>query len=363
MLEQLMPNLYRIQIPLPQSPLKYLNSYVVMDKDRSLIIDTGLNREECHQAMLSGLEELGLSLERTDFFITHLHADHIALISRLDTSASTVYFNQPDKEVIVNPGFWDNMMDYAGNNGFPRDNLRSAMNHHPGRRHGLESLPPLTLLADGHILEAGGYKFQCRRTPGHTRGHTCLYEAEHKILIAGDHILIDISPNIQCWSDRDNPLDDYLNSLDKVYSLEVEQVLPGHRRLFTDHRARIDELKRHHHIRAEEVLDILGKGDLNAYQVAASMTWDLAADSWEQFPTPQKWFATGEAISHLRYVEEQGLISRSLVNDVVVFSLNGKTIRHPFQSKPAARNPKSGSGSSFPGPPCLGAQCRRGSAS
>ena len=54
-------------------------------------------------------------------------------------------------------------------------------------------------------------------------------------LLAGDHILVDITPNIQCWSDVQNPLKHYLASLEKVAGLQVDLVLPGHRRLIADH--------------------------------------------------------------------------------------------------------------------------------
>jgi glyoxylase-like metal-dependent hydrolase (beta-lactamase superfamily II) len=147
-------------------------------------------------------------------------------------------------------------------------------------------------------------------TPGHTMGHTCLYEPERKILIAGDHILDDITPNIQCWTDGQNPLKHYLASLDKVSALDVDLVLPGHRRLIKDHHARISELKRHHEIRLQEVLDILEGGPQSAFEIASQMTWDLKVASWEEFPVTQKWFATGEAISHLRYLEKEGHIGR-----------------------------------------------------
>ncbi len=76
MCEEILPNLFRLKIPLPQSPLKYLNSYIIRDTNRSMIIDTGLNRKECFEAMMAGLHKLGIQLERTDIFITHLHADH-----------------------------------------------------------------------------------------------------------------------------------------------------------------------------------------------------------------------------------------------------------------------------------------------
>ena len=55
-MEEISPNLYRIEIPLPESPLKYLNSYVIKADKRNLIIDTGLDRTECFEVMQAGLK-------------------------------------------------------------------------------------------------------------------------------------------------------------------------------------------------------------------------------------------------------------------------------------------------------------------
>ncbi|MBU2621733.1 MAG: MBL fold metallo-hydrolase [Proteobacteria bacterium] len=308
MTEEILPGLYRIKIPLPESPLKYLNSYVIKSDDRNLIIDTGFNRKECLEAMNNGLREINVDLADCDFFITHLHADHFGLIARLATKTSRIYFSRPDKEIIESWEGFEPMIEYAGKNGFPENELRTALHQHPGYKYGSDWMPDMSVLEDGETITYGNYCFECVETPGHTLGHICLYEANKKILIAGDHILSDITPNIQCWSDKENPLEKYLASLDKVHKLDVGLVLPGHRRLFKEHRARIDELKQHHEKRAGEILDILKKGSGSAFEVASLMTWDIKFDSWNDFPVAQKWFATGEAISHLRYLEEKHLV-------------------------------------------------------
>jgi glyoxylase-like metal-dependent hydrolase (beta-lactamase superfamily II) len=272
--------------------------------------------------MREGLQEIDVDLEKTDFFITHLHADHFGLVSELVTEKGKIFFNRPDTEIIEAKGGWEIMLNYGGLNGFPREALETALRSHPGYKFGSQWIPELNILSDDDAIAIGDYEFRCVETPGHTRGHTCLYEPEKKVLLSGDHILIDITPNIQCWSDQDNPLRKYLNSLDKVYDLEVDLVLPGHRRLFTNHRKRIVELKQHHQRRADEVLSILDGGPSNAFQVASQMTWDIAYETWEDFPLMQKWFATGEAIAHLRYLEEKGDISRTREAGVILFSLN-----------------------------------------
>jgi glyoxylase-like metal-dependent hydrolase (beta-lactamase superfamily II) len=320
MIEELLPDFFRIEIPLPDSPLKYLNSYVIRSPERNLVIDTGLNRTECLEAMEAGLGELKVDLGKTDFFITHLHADHFGLVSKLVTDTGKVFFNRPDSEIIESWDGWEPMVEYAGRNGFPKNELKNALKSHPGFKFHSQWVPELSILTDDDTIRIGEYHFRCIETPGHTEGHTCLYEAEKKIFICGDHILGDITPNIQCWSDRENPLKNYLTSLEKVRGLDVELVLPGHRRVFKNHDKRIDELKQHHYRRIEEVLTILNNEAKNAYQVASEMAWDIKCDSWEQFPLAKKWFATGEAIAHLRYLEEDRSLFRKKGEGEILFA-------------------------------------------
>ncbi len=322
MIKEILPNIYKMEIPLPGNPLKAVNSYVIMDSARSLIIDTGLNRKECMDAMQAGLHELGVKLRDTDFFITHLHADHFALVSSLVTKTSRVYLNQPDAEWHARGGVRDKMVAQARVHGFPERELQSALWNHPGFRYGARLDMPLSIVNQGDTLEIGDYRFLCIETPGHTRGHMCLFEPNKRILFSGDHILGDITPNIQSWSDDWNPLREYLLSLEKIYEMDVEVVLPGHRSIFKNYRERIQELKCHHSKRAGEVLSILQKGDKNAFQVASHMSWDIICESWDLFPVTQKWFATGEAIAHLIYLEGKNLIYRTRVEGKVIYSLD-----------------------------------------
>jgi hypothetical protein len=54
------------------------------------------------------------------------------------------------------------------------------------------------------------------------------------------------------------------------------------------------------------------------------MTWDIVAKSWDDFPVMQKWFATAEAIAHLIYLENKGLIHREVKNGLIYFMTDGK---------------------------------------
>jgi glyoxylase-like metal-dependent hydrolase (beta-lactamase superfamily II) len=322
MIEEILANLYRIEIPLPRSPLKSLNSYVIRNAERNLIIDTGWNQEECMTAMQAGLKELGVDVRRTDFFITHLHADHFGLLSDLVTETSKIYFNQPDADRFRSGFRLDDFAHFARLNGYPESELQASLQSHPGFKFRPKQNLGFHILKEGDSLPIGDYRFRCVETPGHTSGHMCLYEPNRKVFVAGDHILNDITPNIQLWTDDRNPLEEYFDSLDKVSRLDIELVLPGHRSIFTDCRERIQELKHHHQKRLDEIVSILEKGDKDAFRVASEMSWDIVCDSWDLFPVSQKWFATGEAIAHLKYLKEKGVIRSEMRKQRIVFSMN-----------------------------------------
>lgn len=321
MLEEILPGLYRIEVPLPNSPLKALNSYVIKTSEQNIIIDTGMNHEECLNAMLEGLRKLAVDLQKTDFFITHLHSDHIGLVSRLAVTTSKVYFNQPDADILNSPGRWKRMFNFALKNGFPENELREVLKKHPGYLSRATHQRDFYILKEGDKITIGDYAFRCVETPGHTSGHLCLHEPKKKILISGDHLLGDITPNISLWSEQENPLSLYIDSLKKISEFTVELVLPGHRKIFRNCRERIEQLLRHHQNRADEILSILEKGNLNAYQVASRMTWEMTYASWDGFSATQKWFATGEAIAHLKYLEEKGRVLKEVRDQNVIFSV------------------------------------------
>ncbi len=322
-IEKVLKDLYRVEVPLPRNPLKATNSYIIKSRPRNLVIDTGMNRDECKSVLLDAFQRLEIDPQDTDFFITHLHADHVGLVEVLSTGQSKIFFNRPDAEVLGMQNLWQVVCQLASRHGFPPELVDQAIDSHPGQRYSPTGSVDFTMVEDGDEMRYGSFYLRCVVTPGHTGGHTCLYEPELKYFFSGDHILGDITPNISTWVDDRDPLGEYLASLDKVYEMSVELVLPGHRSLIRDHRHRIEELKEHHRQRLEEVLEILGPGKpKSAYHVAAEMTWDLVADRWEDFPLMQKWFATGEALAHIRHLEFKGKVKRGGDDNKQVYTLN-----------------------------------------
>ena len=328
MVEEIREGLYRIVVPLPDNPLKEVNSYILTSSARNLVIDTGMNRPECQEVLEAGFAALGIDRERTDFLATHLHADHQGLIATMMGEGSRAYMGALDTPAFRsgNGNTWSRdgfMGSYARRSGFPEQDLEASMQNHPGFKYSSARTVDYVSLAEGDVLEVGDFRLEVLHTPGHTGGHVCLYDRAKALLFSGDHVLGDITPNIATWSDDEDPLREYLGSLRRVAGLEVELCLPGHRSLIHNFHERVAGIIEHHRVRANEVLDILDSGSRHAYDTAREMTWSIRARSWEEFPVMQRWFATGEAIAHLQYIEGQGLVETREENDLIIFSSAG----------------------------------------
>ncbi|CAK7034386.1 MAG: Hydroxyacylglutathione hydrolase [Desulfovibrio sp.] len=323
MVEKIHDGVFRIHVPLPGSPLKLLNAYCIKGDGRDLLIDTGFNRPECREALYGGLEELGVRLDALDILVTHRHADHSGLAPSLAEHPSAKIFADPLEAQGINDftsgaAYWDKTLELLVPHGFSDEQNRLLKEQHPGIRYVGDRMLEYTLINDGDELVYGERTLRVIRTPGHTPGHITLYEPALKLYISADHILGDITPNITRWAGVTDSLGDYLASLDKVYSLDVDLVLPGHRSLITDMRARIDALRQHHAARLDEVRAILAKGSASGYAVASQMEWSIRG-TWEDFPVTQKWFAMGEALAHLDRLIALGEVHTEEKNGKVFF--------------------------------------------
>lgn len=309
-------NIYRKVVPLPNNPLRGINVYIITG-EKNLLIDTGFNRPECEAALQEAFDVLGI--QKTDLFITHLHSDHCGLICKFAKENSIVFAGETDGELInfeAGNLYWRMLDDVFIKHGFPRADFGRNTDIHPGRKYCHEGRVDFTYVNEGDVLEYGGYRLQAVETPGHTPGHMCLYDAEKKLLFCGDHILGTITPNICIELGVEDPLRDYLDSLKKIEKLNVDLLLTAHGTPVEDIHTRIKELQHHHEERLAEVLQILGDEWKTAYEVAADMTWEINCKNWENFPIPQKWFATGEAISHLQYLYCGGKVAREEKNGI-----------------------------------------------
>ena len=127
MIQEIMTDLFRIEVPLPDNPLKSVNSYFIRGEGRDLIIDPGMNEKECMDVVQTSLERLGGDLRKTDFFVTHFHMDHLGLVSSLASDESNIYLSQRDAQKIdeiMYGNLWSEVIHFTVMNGFPEVELQ-----------------------------------------------------------------------------------------------------------------------------------------------------------------------------------------------------------------------------------------------
>ncbi len=318
---QIYPSIYQLEIPLPGNPLKAINTYLIQGTARNLVIDTGFNIDEGRLLLTAAMNSLGMTPENTDLLITHLHSDHSGLAARLGNDGMAVYAGRIDGALInemTSLGYWEKFKELNILMGMAEDHI--TFEEHPGFKYCPKEPVDFKLLTEGDVLDLGNFRFSVLDIPGHTPGHIGLYEAGKQLFFGGDHVLDKISPNIAFWGFEQDILAVYLKNLDKVRALEIDYCFTSHRNILRDHRRRIDQLKDHHEKRLAEILTILSSGPKTVRQTAAAMHWDLRINDWEQFPANQKWFAGGEAMSHLEHLVATGRAVKKLESGVLYYA-------------------------------------------
>ncbi|ADI01267.1 MBL fold metallo-hydrolase [Syntrophothermus lipocalidus] len=322
MIEELQKGLYRVEIPLPGNPLKSVNGYFIRGTDRNLLIDTGFNHNACQVAVQRAMEELGFSMDDTDIFVTHVHADHSGLTGFLVRPETVVYTGEYTAWLYQTRDFttyFDNITQQSGLLEWVTDDTLDNL----GYTYMSQPFNNVCVVHDGTHIKVGEYDLRCVVTSGHAPDHVCLYGEGKGLLFSGDHILGTITPNNTIWeapwtTQRDY-LGEYLESLEKVDALDVKLVFPGHGAALTDCHKRIQELMLHHRVRLKEILGILADRFMTATEVASKMTWDMEYETWEEVPITQKVFAVGEALSHLTHLVFRGVISKCLQDGVIYY--------------------------------------------
>jgi glyoxylase-like metal-dependent hydrolase (beta-lactamase superfamily II) len=209
----------------------------------------------------------------------------------------------------MNPGpLLDSVGDWLTQHGIPKEERHDLQYSSMPARRFVEAVEPDLTLTDGECIRLGKLELRVIWTPGHTPGHMCFYEEREQLMFTGDHILPTISPNVSLHpQSEDDPLGDYLRSIDKLRGLPTKKVLPAHEYSFDDLDARLDELDKHHELRLQEMVDAIEGGASTAYEIARHVTW--ATGKFDDFNPWMRRSAVGETLSHLRYLANESRLT------------------------------------------------------
>jgi len=325
MIEAVLEGIYKIEVPLPLPVVGSMNCYVLTDKKRSLVVDPGMAHSLCFGAVAAGLYEIGVNLEKTDFFITHHHLDHFGLISKIMRNGSAIYINRVEAAVIekiASRAIQPILSRFLEVVGFPENNPAQVLSEMLGEEYRARNPWPFRYLEDGDVLEKGGRVFKCIVTPGHSPGHACLYQSDMGILISGDVF----SPVVQFFSETDNPLLGQLTSFEGLERLNPRRILPGHGNVFTNLKRKTEQLKAHHRARNESIAAVLAYGSMDSFQVATELLPSMSpSKDWEALPIILKFLAVRDCFAHLLYMEAEGQVRKKKKAERMIFSLKYNT--------------------------------------
>ena len=313
--ERVAGGLWSIPVPLPDTPLRYVLVYAIELGDGVALVDAGWDTEEAWAALADGLATLGGSIaDVRGVAVTHIHPDHYGLAGRIrEASGAWIGLHPADAALLegryVAPeGLVASMADLLEVCGVPAAIVPDLAGSSMQVRAFVRMAPPDRLIEDGDALELRGWDLRAVWTPGHSPGHLCFHSESRRLLLAGDHVLPRISPNISVHAQQPvNPLADYLASLGAVEHLACDEVLPGHEWRFTGLAERVEALRAHHARRLDEVCTALQEGPLTCWELTTRLTWSRPLETTSAFIQR---VASGETLAHLVLLEGEGAVVR-----------------------------------------------------
>ncbi|WP_370327084.1 MBL fold metallo-hydrolase [Euzebya sp.] len=325
--ETVLPGVHRAPVPLPHDGLRAINTYLIEDGDGVTMIDAGWDSPLAREAVDAGLAAAGAEIgDVRRILVTHIHYDHVGQATELVRAGAGGYWlgtHETDsfKSVVDDPyAAWRERLAQLRRHGGAE--LADNREVEPPSLEPVDWDEPIHWAEDGDRYDGGSEPIHAIHTPGHTNGHLCFEHEGRRVLFSGDHVLPHITPSIGFESITNRmALADFLSSLARVRTMDVDLVLPAHGEPFTDLAGRVDELTAHHDTRLAHCVAAIGPGGTaDAYQVAGRLGWTRRETPFEQLDLFNKVLATWETAAHLELLAARGELTRDDDGPTITFT-------------------------------------------
>ncbi|MEQ8967676.1 MAG: MBL fold metallo-hydrolase [Azospirillaceae bacterium] len=307
--------LWRLRLPLPFR-LDHVNVWLIEEAGGTWsLVDTGFGDAATADLWETlGADTLGPgTLAR--ILVTHFHPDHAGQAGSLAARHGAPLWMSRGEWAFGRMLSLDDTDDLARRGaafyrraGMPEAAVAAMVERGNPYRKAVRPIPAsFRRLADGDRLTLGGAEWTVLTAAGHSPEHVLLHCPAMGVLIAGDQVLPKISPNIAVWPSEPEaePLSAYLASLERLRALPADTlVLPSHGPPFRGLHARLDALAAHHAERLEAARAVCAR--------PASVAEATAALFRRELDRHEIVFAYGEALAHLRHLEEAGRLVREI---------------------------------------------------
>jgi glyoxylase-like metal-dependent hydrolase (beta-lactamase superfamily II) len=252
---------------------------LIADGQDTTLVDPGPRTAHNRQRLHSALGSLGRAWDRvTSVIITHSHSDHAGIADDLrselgarimlhaaDHAAANHFAEQP----LFDPA------DLRRRWGLGDGLWRRVRAHRAGPHGPVDGILEADHLADGTRLDFPSSSWHVIGTPGHTPGHICLVNTEHRLAVLGDHLLPDLFPGVGLSVEGGwEPVREYLDSLHRLEDYDSYLGLTGHGELLVSLGDRRRETLAHVHRRIAEVAAVLREAPhARAAEIAPRLHW------------------------------------------------------------------------------------------
>ena len=326
MIKEINENLYIITLPMPFR-LKHVHVYALLHGGGVALFDTGLNTPETFSVLEAAMKRIGRSIQDIDrIFISHRHGDHCGMAGRIKAeSGAEILMSETDyafiamsdrEEVLIRA-----MRDFYLRHGLGEEALSILASIMKGFRKMTGSFTLDRTLRHGQTHAVGDRTLEVLSAPGHSTGHSCFFFREQGLLLAGDHILPDITPNLSpdLFEPSFYPLSRFVESLTAIQDLPVRLVCPAHGQPFANFRERIEEIKDHH--RERKGLTLASVASVReGMKTASQVSVDLFGPELPEF---DQFLAINETYVHLLELVREGLVREETRDDKSYYAMIG----------------------------------------
>ncbi len=164
-------------------------------------------------------------------------------------------------------------------------------------------------VADGMTFPAGDDTLRAVHTPGHRFDHLCYYMEKRHTLFAGDLVAgvgtVVIAP-------PEGDMLDYFNSLKRLQSMDLAEMVPAHGPVITDPQAKLVEYITHRSLREQQVIAVLHSFPAGA--TIGAMVQDIYADVDSRLHP----IAAKSVEAHLIKLEREGKVQHNDKDEWIV---------------------------------------------